>query len=76
MLDAIHFMICLISNNLWKNNLFKFNGFFDIIEGKPDFYYLPNYYASKLSELFDIMYTSKIFLECAVPNSIWYFISF
>ena len=53
----------------WKNNLIKLNGYQDIIYGKADFYYLPNYYASKICEIFDKMFRNKIFLECAVPVS-------
>ena len=53
----------------WKNNIISFNGFFEIIYGNSDFFYLPNYYASKICNIFDRMFKSKIFLECAIPNS-------
>ena len=56
-------------NNEWKNNLINFNGFFEVLSGLSDFYYLPNYYASKIIDIFDKIYKSKIFLECAIPNS-------
>ena len=56
-------------NEEWKNNIIKFNGYFDIVYGMSDFYYLPNYYASKIINIFDKIYKSKIFLECAIPNS-------
>ena len=55
--------------NKWKNNIISFNGYFDIIIGFSDFYYLPNYYASKINIIFEEMYKSKIFLESAIPNS-------
>ena len=56
-------------NEEWKNNIIKFNGYFEVVFGMSDFYYLPNYYASKIIYIFDKMYKSKIFLECAIPNS-------
>ena len=56
-------------NNKWKNDIIKFNGYFEVLCGMSDFYYLPNYYASKIINIFDKMYKSKIFLECAIPNS-------
>ena len=56
-------------NNEWKNNLIKFNGLFEVLSGMSDFYYLPNYYASKIIDIFVKFYKSKIFLECAIPNS-------
>ena len=56
-------------NEEWKNNIIKFNGYFEVIFGMSDFYYLPNYYASKIIYIFDKMYKSRIFLECAIPNS-------
>ncbi len=56
-------------NNEWKNNIIKFNGYFEVLFGMSDFYYLPNYYASKIIDIFDRIYESKIFLECAIPNS-------
>ena len=34
-----------------------------------DFYYIPNTIASKICEIFEVMYNSKIFLECAIPTS-------
>ena len=34
-----------------------------------DFYYLPNYLFPKFLNIIEIMYKSKLFLECAVPNS-------
>ena len=70
-----HYPSCLplynIFNNItnWKNNIISFNGFFEIIAGMSDFFYLPNYYASKICNIFDVMFKSKIFLECAIPNS-------
>ena len=70
-----HYPSCLplynIFNNItnWKNNIISFNGFFEIIAGMSDFFYLPNYYASKICKIFDVMFKSKIFLECAIPNS-------
>ena len=53
----------------WKNNIISCNGFFEIMVGMSDFFYLPNYYASKICNIFDTMFKSKIFLECAIPNS-------
>ena len=70
-----HYSECLplynIFNNKidWKNNIISFNGFFEIIHGNSDFFYLPKYYASKICNIFDRMFKSKIFLECAIPNS-------
>ena len=57
-------------NNIWKNNLIQFNGHFAVLQGLSDFYYIPNKYALKISNLFNNMFKSKIFLECAVPTSI------
>ena len=56
-------------NNDWKNNIIKFNGYFEVMTGVSDFFYLPNNYASRILNIFDKMYKSKIFLECALPNS-------
>ena len=73
--NLYHYSRCLplynIFNNRtnWKNNIVSFNGFFEIVYGKSDFFYLPNYYASKICNIFDEMFKSKIFLECAIPNS-------
>ena len=70
-----HYSECLPLYNIfnkktdWKNNMISFNGFFEIIAGMSDFFYLPNYYASKIINAFDEMFKSKIFLECAIPNS-------
>ena len=70
-----HYSECIPIYNIinkktdWKNNIVSFNGFFEIVEGMSDFFYLPNYYASKICNIFDEMFKSKIFLECAIPNS-------
>ena len=40
-----------------------------MIHGFSDFFYLPNYYASKIYSIFEEMFKSKIFLTCAVPNA-------
>ena len=58
-----------LKKNDWKNNIVSFNGFFEIFAGMSDFFYLPNYYASKICNIFDEMFKAKIFLECAIPNS-------
>ena len=50
-------------------NIIQFNGYFDILKGLSDFYYLPNNFASKICHLFQKMYNSQIFLECVIPNS-------
>ena len=69
-----HYSECLPIYNIfnkktdWKNNIVSFNGFFEIVAGMSDFFYLPNYYASKICNIFDEMFKSKIFLECAIPN--------
>ena len=61
----------LLKKNIeWKNKLLIFNGYIDVICSMSDFYYLPNYYASQICDIFDKMYKYRIFLECAVPNSI------
>jgi len=54
----------------WHNRIIQFNGYFDIFMSKADLFYLPNEYALKLLNLFNIMYNSSIFLECAFPTSI------
>ena len=59
----------LEENKGWEINITKFNGYFDALEGLADFYYIPNYHASKLLHLFDKMFKSKLFLECSVPSS-------
>ena len=70
-----HYSKCLSIYNItnkkndWKNNIIHFNGFFEIVAGMSDFFYLPNYYASKICNIFDEMFKAKIFLECAIPNS-------
>lgn len=56
-------------NIVWKDNIIQFNGYFDILKGLSDFYYLPNNFASKICHLFQKMYNSQIFLECVIPNS-------
>lgn len=71
----VHYFRCNSLYNLiekkpiWKNNLIQFNGYFDILQGLSDFYYIPNYYSLKISNLFKSMFKSRIFLECAVPTS-------
>lgn len=60
----------ILGNNIdWKNNIVKLLGFFDIIQNLSDLFYLPNYYASKLSNIFDFMLSSNLFIECVVPTS-------
>lgn len=59
----------LYSSNKWFNNIIKFNGFFDVIFAMSDFYYLPQYYASKICDIFDKMFNYKLFLECTIPTS-------
>ena len=59
----------LEKNKGWENNITKFNGYFDVLQGLSDFYYIPNFYASKLCYLFDKMFKSKLFLECSIPSS-------
>ena len=70
------YKLCINMSNIlnnhtnWKQNLTKFLGnIYYIPEGIADFYYVPNYIAFRLCELFKVMYKSKIFLECAVPSS-------
>ena len=57
------------NNSQWKNNLVKFLGFYDIPITLADFYYIPNYIASKFVIILEKMFNSKIFLECAVPTA-------
>ena len=70
-----HYNNCLpikyiLNNNIeWKNNLTKFLGYNGISMAISDFYYLPNYLFPKFLNIIEIMYKSKLFLECAVPNS-------
>ena len=70
-----HYLRCLSLYSVfnkkkeWKNKIVSFNGFFEIIYGMSDFYYLPNNYALKICSILEEMYKSKIFLECAIPNS-------
>ena len=54
----------------WKERITKFFGSYTIHITNADFYYLPNSYAFKFSKIVKIMFNSKIFLECAVPNSL------
>jgi hypothetical protein len=49
--------------------MIKFNGYFNVLSGFSDFYYLPNNYALKISNIFQKMFNSRIFLECAIPSS-------
>lgn len=57
------------NNSDWRNNLIKFEGYFDIPIGNSDFYYIPNHLAFIFFRIFEVMYNSKIFLECAVPTT-------
>lgn len=60
----------IINNNIiWKENLIKFIGHFNIPVGISDFYYLPNSVILSYLEILEKMYNSRIFLECAVPTS-------
>ena len=60
----------LIKNNSdWKSNIIKFFGFYSIYITLSDFYYLPNFYASKFCNLIKTMFNTRLFLECAVPTS-------
>ena len=60
----------IINNNLlWKSNLIKFMGYYEIPTTIADFYYLPNSILPLYFEIIEKMYNSKIFLECAVPTS-------
>ena len=60
----------ILENNLkWKNNILEFLGYFAVVHGLSDFYYLPNFYASKIIKIFDKMFESYIYNECAIPNS-------
>ena len=74
-LDWIHYNRCIPLNNMirnnvkWKKQLIKFNNYIGAIRNIADFYYLPNYYAFKLKNIFNEMFKSRIFLECAVPTS-------
>jgi hypothetical protein len=49
--------------------MIQFNGYFDVLSGLADFYYLPNDYALKISNILQKMFNSRIFLECAIPSS-------
>lgn len=61
----------IIGNNTqMKKNLIGFNGFYDALQGKADLFYFPNYYAKNIVYLFDRMFNSRLFLECAIPTSI------
>ena len=73
---CIHYPRCknlyyiLNNNSNWKINLTYFLGNkYYIPLGLSDFYYIPNYIASQICEIFKVMYNSKVFLECAVPTS-------
>ena len=60
----------ILNKNLdWKTNLTKFLSFFDIPKTISDFYYIPNNIIKRYLKIIEIMYNSKIFLECAVPSS-------
>ena len=54
----------------WNNKIIKFNGYSDVLLAKADLFYLPNHYALKLLHLFEIMFNSSLFLECAIPTSL------
>ena len=59
-----------MNNNLeWRNNLIKLEGYFDILIANSDFYYIPNYITFIVFRIFEVMFNSKIFLECAVPTT-------
>ena len=60
----------IFNNNIeWKINITKFLSFFDIPIMISDFYYIPQNIINKFLEIIEIMYNSKIFLECAIPSS-------
>ena len=61
----------ILNNNYkWKLNLIKFLGYSYYIPAViSDFYYIPNYIANQICEIFKVMYNSRINLECAVPTS-------
>ena len=64
-----HLSILFEKNIKWKLNLIEFIGYFGAIHAMSDVYYLPKYYASKICDLFNTMYKSKVFLEYSIPNS-------
>ena len=53
----------------WKRNLINFMGFDSIPIALSDFYYIPNFMAIEFFDIFEKMFNSKIFLECAVQNT-------
>jgi hypothetical protein len=59
----------LNKNPVWKANLTKFLGDYEIPISIADFYYLPNYLVPKFCKILKEMYKLKIFLECAVPTT-------
>jgi len=54
----------------WNNKMIKFIGYSEVLMAKADLFYLPNNYALKLLNLFEKMFNSTLFLECAFPTSI------
>ena len=53
----------------WKRNLINFMGFDSIPITLSDFYYIPNFMAIEFFDIFEKMFNSKVFLECAVPTT-------
>ena len=70
-----HYKHCIpiydIINNdfVWKSNLEKFMGYYEIPTTIAAFYYLPNSILPQFIQIIEKMYDSRIFLECAVPTS-------
>ena len=60
----------ILNHNLvWKSNLIKIMGYYEIAVTIADFYYLPNSLLPKFIEITEKMYESKNFLECVVPTT-------
>ena len=63
-------LIDMCDNNFeWKKNVTNFYADYLIFKGFSDLYYIPNYYISNFVKISEVMYSKKLFLECAVPIS-------
>ena len=57
------------NNPIYKKNIIKYLGDYNILNAIADFYYLPSSILPFFIKLMKKMYFHKIFLECAVPTS-------
>ena len=55
------------NNTKYKQNYIKFYGYYKLMKGLSDFYYIPDSSMSEFIELADKMNERRVFLEYAIP---------